>query len=106
VSRSSAIYALKNWNKVRIVYASRSIPFLSSLVSTHVDKIKNKRAQVKNLIRAELESLKFIRERKEDTVELIARLFRMERDVAQKSYDFTASFFSKDARINPDGVKN
>jgi len=38
-------------------------------------------------------------------VELIARLFRMEREVAQKSYDFTASFFSTDARINPDGVK-
>jgi len=38
-------------------------------------------------------------------VELIARLFRMEREVAQKSYDFTGSFFSKDARINPDGVK-
>jgi hypothetical protein len=38
-------------------------------------------------------------------VELIGRQFRMERDVAQKSYDFTASFFSKDGRINPDGVK-
>jgi hypothetical protein len=57
------------------------------------------------LIRAELDALKFIRERKDETVELIAQLLRMEREVAQKSYDFTASFFSKDARINPDGVK-
>jgi hypothetical protein len=28
----------------------------------------------------------------------------MDREVARKSYEFTASFFSKDARINPDGV--
>jgi hypothetical protein len=45
-------------------------------------------------MRAELDALRFIRERKEETVELIGRQFRMERDVAQKSYDFTASFFS------------
>ena len=33
------------------------------------------------------------------------RIFKMDRQVAQKSYDFTVSFFSKDARINPEGVK-
>lgn len=88
-----------------LVKASEVVQFPFVGVSTHVDKIKNKRAQVKRLIRAELDALKFIRERKEDTVELIGRQFRMEREIAQKSYDFTASFFSKDGRINPDGVK-
>jgi ABC-type nitrate/sulfonate/bicarbonate transport system substrate-binding protein len=88
-----------------LVKASDVVQFPFVGVSTHLDRIKNKRPQVKRLIRAELDALKFIRERKEETVELIARQFRMERDVAQKSYDFTASFFSKDGRIHPNGVK-
>jgi NitT/TauT family transport system substrate-binding protein len=88
-----------------LVKASEVVQFPFVGISTHLDRIKNKRAQVKRLIRAELDALKFIRERKEETVELIGRHFRMERDIAQKSYDFTASFFSKDGRINPDGVK-
>jgi hypothetical protein len=29
----------------------------------------------------------------------------MDKDIAQKSYDFTASFFIKDARIQPEAVK-
>jgi hypothetical protein len=29
----------------------------------------------------------------------------MDKDIAQRSYDFTASFFSKDARIQPEAVK-
>jgi ABC-type nitrate/sulfonate/bicarbonate transport system substrate-binding protein len=88
-----------------LVKASEVVQFPFVGISTNLDRIKSKRPQVKRLIRAELDALRFIRERKEETVELIGRQFRMERDVAQKSYDFTASFFSKDGRINPDGVK-
>ncbi|MGH7832930.1 MAG: ABC transporter substrate-binding protein [Candidatus Binatia bacterium] len=73
--------------------------------STNVEKLKTKRDQVKRLVRAELDSLRFIREQRDETIELIARVFKMDREVARKSYDFTASFFSKDARINPEGVK-
>ena len=73
--------------------------------TAHVDKIKNQREQVKRVIRAEIEALRFIRERRQESIDLIARLFKMDKEVAQKSYDFTASFFSKDARIQPEAVK-
>ena len=73
--------------------------------TAHLDKIKNQREQVKRVIRAEVEALRFIRERRQESIELIARLFKMDREIAQKSYDFTASFFSKDARISPEAVK-
>jgi NitT/TauT family transport system substrate-binding protein len=73
--------------------------------SANVEKLKTRREQVKRLIRAELDSLRFIREQRDETIELIARVFKMDREVARKSYEFTASFFSKDARINPEGVK-
>jgi len=73
--------------------------------TAHLDKIKNQREQVKRVIRAEVEALRFIRERRQESIELIARIFKMDREIAQKSYDFTASFFSKDARISPEAVK-
>ena len=73
--------------------------------TANLDKIRNQREQVKRLIRAEIEALRFIRERRQESIEMIARLFKMDREIAQKSYDFTASFFSKDARIQPEAVK-
>ncbi len=78
-------------------------PFVGPTAS--LDKIKNQREQVKKVIRAEIEALRFIRERRQESIDMIARLFKMDKDIAQKSYDFTASFFSKDARIQPEAVK-
>lgn len=78
-------------------------PFVG--VTANVDKIKSQREQVKKVIRAELDALRFVRERRADSIELIARIFKMDRDIAQKSYDFIASFFSRDARIQPEAVK-
>jgi ABC-type nitrate/sulfonate/bicarbonate transport system substrate-binding protein len=78
-------------------------PFVG--VTASVDKIKGQREQVKKVIRAELDALRFVRERRADSIELISRIFKMDRDIAQKSYDFIASFFSRDARIQPEAVK-
>jgi ABC-type nitrate/sulfonate/bicarbonate transport system substrate-binding protein len=73
--------------------------------TANLDKIKNQREQVKKVIRAEIEALRFIRERRQESIDMIMRLFKMDKEIAQKSYDFTASFFSKDARIQPEAVK-
>jgi ABC-type nitrate/sulfonate/bicarbonate transport system substrate-binding protein len=70
-----------------------------------LDKIKTQREQIKKVIRAEIEALRFIRERRQESIDMITRLFKMDKEIAQKSYDFSASFFSKDARIQPDAVK-
>jgi ABC-type nitrate/sulfonate/bicarbonate transport system substrate-binding protein len=78
-------------------------PFVGPTAS--LDKIKNQREQIKKVIRAEIEALRFIRERRQESIDMIARLFKMDKEIAQKSYDFTASFFSKDARIRPEAVK-
>ena len=73
--------------------------------TANLDKIKTQREQVKKVIRAEIEALRFIREHRQESIDMIARLFKMDKDIAQRSYDFTASFFSKDARIQPEAVK-
>ena len=52
-----------------------------------------------------MDAVRFIREQRDETIEIVARVFKMDREVARKSYDFTASFFSQDLRINPEGVK-
>ena len=78
-------------------------PFVGPTVN--LDKIKTQREQIKKVIRAEIEALRFIRERRQESIDMIARLFKMDKEIAQKSYDFTASFFSRDARIQPEAVK-
>jgi ABC-type nitrate/sulfonate/bicarbonate transport system substrate-binding protein len=78
-------------------------PFVG--ITVHLDKIKNQREQIKKVIRAEIDALRFIRERRQESIEMIMRLFKMDKEIAQKSYDFTVSFFSKDARIQPEAVK-
>jgi ABC-type nitrate/sulfonate/bicarbonate transport system substrate-binding protein len=88
-----------------LVKASDVVQFPFVGITTHVDKIKSQREQVKRVIRAEVEALRFIRERRPESIEMIGRIFNMDKEIAQKSYDFTASFFSKDARIQPEAVK-
>ena len=88
-----------------LVKASDVVQFPFVGPTANLDKIKNQREQVKRLIRAEIEALRFTRERRQESIEMIARIFKMDREIAQKSYDFTASFFSKDARIQPEAVK-
>lgn len=88
-----------------LVKASDVVQFPFVGPSVNVDKIKNKRDQVKRLIRAEMDAVRFIREQRDETIEIIAKVFKMDREIARKSYDFTAAFFSKDLRINPEGVK-
>ena len=78
-------------------------PFVGPTAS--LDKIKNQREQIKNVIRAEVDALRFILERRQEAIDMIARLFKMDKEIAQKSYDFTVSFFSRDARIQPEAVK-
>jgi ABC-type nitrate/sulfonate/bicarbonate transport system substrate-binding protein len=78
-------------------------PFVG--ICANVDKIKNQREQIKKVIRAELDALRFIRERRAETVDLTVKLFKMDKEIAQKSYDFAASYFSRDARIQPEAVR-
>src|SRR5713226_4193804 len=88
-----------------LVKASDVVQFPFVGPSANVEKIKNKRDQVKRLVRAEMDAVRFIREQRDGTIEIIAKIFKMDREIARKSYDFTAAFFSKDLRINPEGVK-
>ena len=88
-----------------ILKASDVVQFPFAGICTYMDKIKNNREQIKKVIRAELDALRFIRERRQENIDLIVKLFKMDKEIAQKSYDFASVFYSRDARIQTEAAR-
>jgi ABC-type nitrate/sulfonate/bicarbonate transport system substrate-binding protein len=80
-----------------------TIPF--SGLGTTVDRIKGNRAQIKKLLKAEIEALRFIRANAAGTTEVIRRRFHMDEKLAQESYDVVVDAYSRDGRVPLDGVE-
>jgi ABC-type nitrate/sulfonate/bicarbonate transport system substrate-binding protein len=78
------------------------IPF-SGLGAT-VEKIKGSRAQVKRILRAEIEALRYIQTNAVGTAEVIRKRFSMDDKLARESYDVVISAFSGDGRMPLEGV--
>ena len=78
------------------------IPF-SGLGAT-LDKIKTNRAQVKRLLKAEIEALRFIQSNPAGMTEIIRKRFNMDEKLARESYDAVVNSFSRDGRVPLDGV--
>jgi len=78
------------------------IPF--SGLGTTIDRIKNNRAQVKKLLKAEIEALRLIQSNPAAITEVIRKRFNMDEKLARESYDAVANAFSKDGRVPLDGV--
>jgi len=78
------------------------IPF--SGLGTTLDRIKNNRAQIKRVLRAEIEALRFIQNNAAGTTEVIRKRFNMDEKLARESYDAVVNSFSRDGRVPLDGV--
>ncbi|HEX9265830.1 MAG TPA: ABC transporter substrate-binding protein [Candidatus Binatia bacterium] len=78
------------------------IPF--SGLGTTIDRIKSNRAQVKKLLKAEIEALRFIQGNIAGTTEVIRKRFNMDEKLARESYDAVVNAFSRDGRVPLDGV--
>jgi ABC-type nitrate/sulfonate/bicarbonate transport system substrate-binding protein len=78
------------------------IPF-SGLGATQ-EKIKTNRAQVKKVLKAEIEALRFIHNNAAGTTEVIRKRFNMDEKLARESYEVVLNSFSRDGRIPLDGV--
>src|SRR5258706_511882 len=78
------------------------IPF--SGLGTTIDRIKNNRAQVKKLLKAEIEALRLIQSNPIVVTEVIRKRFNMDEKLARDSYDAVANSFSRDGRVPLDGV--
>jgi NitT/TauT family transport system substrate-binding protein len=78
------------------------IPF--SGLGTTLDRIKSNRAQVKRILKAEIEALGFIQANPAGTTEVIRKRFSMDEKLARESYDAVVNAFSRDGRVPLDGV--
>ena len=79
-----------------------TIPF--SGLGTTLDRIKSNRAQIRKLLKAEIEALRYLRDNPAGTVEVIRKRFSMDDKTARESYDVVVDAFSRDGRIPLDGV--
>ena len=79
-----------------------TIPF-SGLGAT-IERIKNNRAQIKRVLKAEIEALRFIQGNAAGTTEVIRKRFSMDKKLARESYDVVVESFSRDGRVPLDGV--
>ena len=78
------------------------IPF--SGLGTTIERIKTNRQQVKRLLKAEIEALRFIQANGAGTTEVIRKRFNMDEKLARESYDAVVNAFSRDGRVPLDGV--
>ena len=78
------------------------IPF--SGLGTTIERIKNNRAQIKRVLKAEIEALRFIQSNAAGTTEVIRKRFNMDEKLARESYDVVVESFSRDGRVPLDGV--
>jgi len=79
-----------------------TIPF--SGLGTTIERIKSNRTQIKRLLKAEIEALRYIQGNAAGTTEVIRKRFNMEEKLARESYDVVVNAFSRDGRVPLDGV--
>ncbi len=79
-----------------------TIPF-SGLGAT-IERIKSNRSQIKRVLKAEIEALRFIQANAAGTTEVIRKRFSMDEKLARESYDVVVEAFSRDGRVPLDGV--
>jgi NitT/TauT family transport system substrate-binding protein len=79
-----------------------TIPF--SGLGTTLDRIKSNRPQIKKLLKAEIEALRYLHNNPAGTVEVIRKRFSMDDKTARESYDVVVDAFSRDGRVPLDGV--
>ncbi|MBI4529681.1 MAG: ABC transporter substrate-binding protein [Deltaproteobacteria bacterium] len=65
-------------------------------ISTTDSRVKNRREEAKKVVRATIRALRFIRERKEEVVPIMAHWLGQTHEVASESYDLIVSSFSSD----------
>ena len=78
------------------------IPF--SGIGTTLERIQNHRAQIKRVLKAEIEAMRYIQANASGTTDVIRKRFNMDEKLARESYDIVVESFSRDGRVPLDGV--
>jgi NitT/TauT family transport system substrate-binding protein len=82
-----------------VAHSAKLISFPIAGLSTTVRKIQQNRAQVKRVLRAEMEALRYLRQQPQGTIDLISKRFATDAAVAAESYRLAIDAFN-DGRIS------
>jgi len=84
-------------------YEVFSFPFIG--IGANLKTIKEKPAEVKNVVKAMVRANRFIRADKEGAVRILMNWGKVDRELAAASYDSTWKVFSPDGNIPQDGLR-
>ncbi len=93
--------------KMGFVVLGRAYEYLNyplSGLGVNVKKLQQKPAEVKKVIKALIKGSRFIRENKDESVQILAEWGRVPREQALASYDSTVKVVSMDGSIPADGL--
>jgi ABC-type nitrate/sulfonate/bicarbonate transport system substrate-binding protein len=81
------------------------LPIPAGGLGTTLQKINNNRSQVKRVLKAELEALRYLRSNPEEAKKLMQKRFAMDAQMAEDTYNFVIGSYGVDGRLPREGVK-
>jgi NitT/TauT family transport system substrate-binding protein len=73
-------------------------------VGTTTKKIKENPEEVKKLLRALYEGLRFVRTNRKDTIDIFSRWLRMDASIASQTYDLAVKMLSTDGLMSDESI--
>ena len=86
--------------------AADTVDFPLAGLSAPVAKIKSNRAEVVAVLTAMLRGLLFVHNQRSDAIALVQKIFKMDRALAEASYDQTLKAYSKDGTASAKGIES
>ena len=96
----------KQWGFNVLAYAGDYVDLPLAGLATTTSKIKESRAEVVSVITAILRALLFMRAERPETILLIQKLLKMEKGLAETTYDLSIQSFSVDGTASNKGLQN
>jgi len=75
-------------------------------LSTSLKKITDRPDQVQRMVRATLRGLLYVMRHRSETVESLAKEYRLERPLAEASYEAVLGSFTKNGNMSPTSIRN
>jgi NitT/TauT family transport system substrate-binding protein len=74
-------------------------------IGTSIRKIQQEREQVKKMVRAQLDTMRWIKNQKSDVIQFLRSFFKLDEGTASESYEIYSRLMIEDARVLPQAVQ-
>jgi ABC-type nitrate/sulfonate/bicarbonate transport system substrate-binding protein len=96
----------KAWGFNVLAYAGDYMDLPLAGLATTTGRIKDSRAEVVSVVTAILRALVFMKHHRAETVAMIQKLLKMDKPVAEATYDLSIQSFSSDGSVSVKGIEN